>query len=370
MKKLLDLIMRSGVMRYFLNPSFKKISRVGPGKICIVLSEENMLGDLVIHNFIVQQLGLHGYSVYYGVTGAFYRRYKVFFEGHCLARKVFVLPEGRLQRIRFVRAVRKERISAVIIDEYPMMGAFYFYAAGIPVIIGPARQKSVFHSREYMLDKLALHYTAIVGALLDLLGYPPKEKVQHVISPYFPYRKMDIGSLERHGDSSLAIHMGGGNYWNRKWPREKFIEICRLFLKHYNGRLFLVGGEDEFDANEEVRRELIKDCPADERVLNFCGPDLNKTANVIDASEVFIGNDSAPMHVAIALNKKVMGIFGPSAIPVVNPSQYDKRNITIRSNLECVPCLSNQCRLPDENKLSCLTQLPSLLVWDELQRII
>jgi ADP-heptose:LPS heptosyltransferase len=76
------------------------------------------------------------------------------------------------------------------------------------------------------------------------------------------------------------------------------------------------------------------------------------------------------MHIAIALNKKVMGIFGPSAIPVVNPTQYDQRNITIRSDMECIPCNNIQCKLPDDKKLSCLTGISTRMVWEQLQKVI
>jgi len=370
MKKLFHLILRSPVVKAAINPSFGKVKEVRSGKICIVLSEENMLGDLVIHNFIVQQLTLYGYSVAFCVSTPFYRRFRFFFEEHCMAVKVFVLPEKGRDLARFAGSIRKEGIKAVILDECPQVDAVFFYRAGVPVIIGPSEKRSPFYSREYRLNKLELHYTGISGALLQLLEDSSEKKGQHVISPYFPYRDIPIGEFGDRKDAGLAVHMGGGNYWNRKWPQERYIEICRLFLRHYEGKLFLIGGQDEYQANEEIRHILVETEDATGRVINCCGSDLHRTASVIAASKAFIGNDSAPMHIAVALNKRVMGIFGPSAISVVNPTQYDQRNITIRSYMECVPCNNAQCRLPDDKKLSCLTSLSTDMVWEHLQRVI
>lgn len=370
MKKIFHLIIKSRIVKNIVNPSYNKIGAVSTGSICIILSEENMLGDLVIHNFIVQQLQFHGYSVSYGMSDSFFSRFRFFFENHSMADHLFVLPESKRKWGRFIKDIRKAGINAVILDEYPLVDPVFFYLAGVPVLIGPSQNKSNFYTREYRLEKMYLHYTDIVEPLLNLLANGQVERKQHVISPFFPFEKMDIKELHTGHEVSLSVHIGGGSYWNRKWPKERYLEIGRLFLQHYEGKLLLIGGEDEHAANEEIRKDLIETCNAAGRVINFCGVDLHTTASVISSSKVFIGNDSGPMHIAVALNKRVIGIFGPSAIHVVNPTKYDQRNITIHSDLECVPCNNNHCMLPEGSKFSCLTGLSSSMVWEKLQSVI
>lgn len=368
MKKLIRFILNTRVVRMLLTPGYRKPGGVSGKKLCIVLSDENMLGDLVLHNFIVQQLALYGYTVSYAMNEAFHKRFSFFFGQHCLAARLFVYPGDKRRRSRFTASIREEDIDTVILDECPLVGGRPFYSAGVPVIIGPRTVSSVYYSKEYRLDKLNMHYTQIIGALLDLLGHPREEK-PHAISPFFPYEPIETDALEEITGDSLAIHLGGGGYWDRRWPQERFIDLCRLFLSKYEGDVLLVGGQEEYDRNERVREILVSEGKTAGRVLNLCGGDLHWLASVLSRSKVFLGNDSAPMNVAVALNKRVVGIFGPSPFQVFNPTRYDPMNITIHSELACVPCNSNHCRLDDEHKLSCLTGLPTVLVWEKLQSI-
>jgi ADP-heptose:LPS heptosyltransferase len=168
----------------------------------------------------------------------------------------------------------------------------------------------------------------------------------------------------------LSIHIGGGTYWRRWWPEEKYLKICQLFLQHYDGKIFLVGGKDEYQNNERIKNILQQEYRAEERVLNVCGADLNTTANILSISDVFLGNDSGPMHLATAVNTRVIAIFGPSPSYRVNPAAHDERNITISSSLDCAPCDDAKCRLPADKQYSCLTGLPAKMVWEKLRNVL
>ena len=129
-------------------------------------------------------------------------------------------------------------------------------------------------------------------------------------------------------------------------------------------------GSEEYDENETLRQALLNEGNDETRIVNFCGSDINIMANVLAAADVFVGNDSAPMHIATALNTRVIAIFGPSPIANVNPTAHDRRNITVHAALECVPCGSRTCRLASEKQFSCLTELPVPLVWQKLKEVL
>lgn len=368
MTTVLFYLLRSKLVRRLVNPGFGRVTRVSNGAVCLVLSQANRLGDLVIHNFLIQQLETWGYSVRLAVSASFYRQHAVFFREHCLARRVLVLPgSGRGKGWpAFIRQVRKEHIRCVIVDQYPMVNPLAFYLAGVPVILGLEGTNTRFCSGEYRLDKANTHYTQLVNSILHLLEPGIKRTHQHAVRPFFPFRPVALPALGRPGGRLLAVHMGGSAHWNRKWPLEKFVLLCQLYLDHYDGQIVLVGGKEEHATCESVKAILETHSGGGGRVINCCGCDLNTTAAILARCDLFLGNDSGPMHIANALNKRVIAIYGPSAYHAVNPRDYDGRNITVRLDLECIPCLDRECRLPEGRKLSCLRDIEVETLWKQL----
>ena len=358
-------ILKSKPLQKVLNPGYNKVTKVEEGNICIILSVTNKLGDLIIHNFLVQQMALYGYSMSYAISEPFHATFRNFFDNHCMAEKKWVLPNNIFQWPRFIIALRNAKIKAVIVDEYPQISSVFFYLAGVPVILNPQGTKLAFHSQEYKIEKLKLHYTELVFVLVNLLSKTHAFKT-HRIAPYFPFRRVHVKALAEGGDSSLTLHIGGGNYWNRRWPMEKYVEMGKRFLENYDDKIYLVGGREEYEANEQIK-EALKKYSSQGRVVNFCGVDLHTTATIISATGLFIGNDSGLLHMAVGLNRRVIGIYGPSPIQVVNPTRYDKRNGTVHASLDCVPCLQRECKLPDAQKFSCLTEISVDNVWKQVQ---
>ena len=355
-----------------MNPYYKKVSKVERGRICLVLSANNKLGDLVIHNFVSQQLELNNYSVTYGLSKSFFDRYNNFFQDHSIVNDFFVLPANKWQWLPFIVRLRKEKITAVILDERALMGPFFFYLAGVPVIITPKRTRNVFSTQEYSLDKLSEHYTSYFASLLNLLRKDVTGKKEHVVAPFFPFKQQDTDGVRTGKGVVLSVHLGGGNYWHRRWPADRYLALCKLFLQHYNGRVLLVGGKEEYAENEELKNALAEECNAYGKIINFCGSDLNTMANVISSSNVFVGNDSGPLHIANALNTRVIGIYGPSPIAVFNPTTYDCRNATIHADMDCIGCnnFNNICKLAEGKKFSCLTEVTAESVWKKLRAML
>jgi ADP-heptose:LPS heptosyltransferase len=367
-RALAGVILWEPVRRLF-NPNYKKVANVEGGTVCIVLSNRNRLGDLVIHNFLVQQLRRYGYSVAYGMTSRFYRKNKSFFENHSETNNFVILPQAKREWVKFVFAISKKRFNAVIFDTGPLVSPAFFYLAGVPAMIVPEEEHTLFYTKKYFADKANDHYTQMAGLLLEALG-PRDTQYSHTVLPFFKFRKTSLLQAEAGKGCRLAVHMGGDNSWNRKWPEEKFLTICTLFLQKYDGALFLVGGAEERAANENVKAQLIERCNATGRVFNCCGDDLNTTANVLFAADVCLGNDSGPMHIANALNKPVLVIFGPSPAEVLNPATYNGNSMSVQSDLPCAPCKSTSCSLPDDKQYSCLKDLPVAGVWHKLQLLM
>ena len=71
-------------------------------------------------------------------------------------------------------------------------------------------------------------------------------------------------------------------------------------------------------------------------------------------SELLVTNDTGPMHVAAALGKPVVALFGPTTPRRTGP--YRQLEHVLQLSLPCVPCLKSRCRYA--KPLECLRALP------------
>lgn len=362
MKKLVYSILKSRIIRAILNPRYKRISSVTKGKILISTCDRNRLGDFIMNNHALLRLQKF-YSMTHCCTASFFNAHKAFFKNHCLVDDFLILPDNKWRRILFLFKLRRFKADAVLVDYHPVIDDIYFYLAGIPVICA-VKNSSDFATHEFDFEKFGTHYARLGACILDLLS---GRKEETDFSPFFKFRKAPVERWKDMEGLFLSMHIGGAKYWMRRWPMEKYLDLGALYLEHYEGQLLLVGGKDEWEENETFLHALEGRCNARGRITNFCGADLNTTANILAASHVFVGNDSGPMQMANAVNTRVVAIFGPSLLANLNPAIHNKKNIPVYSSLDCVPCGKHDCRLPADRQFSCLTDLAVSVVWEKLR---
>lgn len=123
----------------------------------------------------------------------------------------------------------------------------------------------------------------------------------------------------------------GGNYFTKRFPSNKIVNIAHQI----NLPLVLVGGKDCLQEAENI-------CKEDSSIMNFCGKtDVETSARIINSAELVISNDTGMMHLATALKKKIISIWG-NTIPEFGMYPYlpsKIQNVVIQArNVECRPC--------------------------------
>jgi ADP-heptose:LPS heptosyltransferase len=136
-------------------------------------------------------------------------------------------------------------------------------------------------------------------------------------------------------DVVVAIHPGGEGFQRRKqWSTDRFAEVARGLMARYQAKIVLVGGPTDKPLAEAIAAQLPI-APLDATGLTT----LKQTAALIEASTLFIGNDSCPLHMAGAVGTAAIGIFGPSNIQQFHPvGQPGFRFIAAHRDLPCSPC--------------------------------
>jgi ADP-heptose:LPS heptosyltransferase len=130
----------------------------------------------------------------------------------------------------------------------------------------------------------------------------------------------------RQGFVAYAI---GGQHETKKLPAVRMIELC----KKINKPIVLLGGKEDFESGERLKRQL------EELIFNTCGKlNLNQSASLIKKSSCVFSHDTGLMHIAAALKKEVYSIWG-NTIPAFGMYPYRTKFHTLEnSEINCRPC--------------------------------
>jgi lipopolysaccharide heptosyltransferase II len=137
---------------------------------------------------------------------------------------------------------------------------------------------------------------------------------------------------------SLIALLPGARWPNKRWPVEFFAQTVNRLCEANKNTLFAVLGV----AADGPLAELISRQHSD-RCLNLTGKtSLSEMIEWLRRADLVISNDTGPMHVAAALNRPVLAIYGPSDPLYTGPHQQAS-NVLQAKHLPCVPCMKQTC---------------------------
>jgi heptosyltransferase I len=127
----------------------------------------------------------------------------------------------------------------------------------------------------------------------------------------------------------LAV-LAPGTIWETKaWRSDGFGEVARYFLQK-GFAVTLIGSRRE----RAVCTEVAKLAPG---TVNLAGETtLSELAALIRRSTISVTNDSGPMHLAVAVDRPVVSIFGPTDALWIGP--YGRGDAVLQAQLSCSPC--------------------------------
>jgi ADP-heptose:LPS heptosyltransferase len=151
----------------------------------------------------------------------------------------------------------------------------------------------------------------------------------------------------------------------RRWPAEYFIELIQE-IRVLNPEMFLVLIGNKQEAN--YVKEIVKYFQEDNRVIDTSGKlKLDELIAVMNHATGVITNDTGPLHLALALRKKTIGLFGPCA-----PNQYGQMQtcIPVYTNVYCSPCVHEFIKPPCAGDNQCMKRMKVSLVLNALKQLL
>jgi ADP-heptose:LPS heptosyltransferase len=158
--------------------------------------------------------------------------------------------------------------------------------------------------------------------------------------------------------SAIGLNTGSGTRFETKqWPPRHFSRLIGLLGSKLEADLFLLGGPKEKALNrslEQKARCKVFNTGNENSLLEFAG--------FISLMDVVVSSDSLAMHLAVALGKKVVALFGSTCPQEI--TLYG-RGTKIFAGVPCSPCYKSTCL-----EMTCMKAITPEQVFREIQKIL
>jgi heptosyltransferase-2 len=164
-------------------------------------------------------------------------------------------------------------------------------------------------------------------------------------------------SLSVDTNKPIIILGPGASYGPAKrWPASFFSHVATELHRNYDAEILIIGSR----ADTEIAAAIA--APMSKKPIDLTGKTtLAQLAGSMSLSDLFITNDSGPMHLANALKVPVVAIFGPTDPRITGP--YQSPSKVLKGQVPCWPCSYREC--PFEHQ--CMTQISPERVFEECQ---
>ncbi|MBN1574381.1 MAG: lipopolysaccharide heptosyltransferase II [Deltaproteobacteria bacterium] len=255
---------------------------------------------------------------------------------------------GILGEIDLIRAVRAKRYDLGIAFPRSLHSALLLFAGGIKERVGYAAdlRSPLLTKRVTRTEEIRnVHQMEYYRNLVSVLGDPGPSAIPSLVLGD-EERKRGTDLLKKYGLSRggaegplIGINPGAAYGIAKMWYPERFAEAADSLVGEFGGRAVVFGGPGDVEAADAVVSSMKT------QQISLAGrTTVKELISVISFMDVFITNDSGPMHIAAALDVPIVAIFGSTNHVTTAPMVKEGRaKIVRRDDVECSPCLKRVC---------------------------
>ena len=234
--------------------------------------------------------------------------------------------------MEFIYQLRARRFDLVLDLQGLFRSGFLAFSSGAPTRIGFANAREfgwMFYTDRVAIRDQEMHAVDRNYLFARSLGFddvPVEFKL-----PVTDAARVRARQMLSHSDSAYALIAPGTRWETKQWSAAGFAEVARRLANEQGLRIVLIGMPDE----RTIADDVASRCGVD--VINLAGEtQLDTLIALVDGAAVCVMHDSGPMHLATALGKPMVALYGPTNPQRTGP--YRRDDAILRLPLDCSPC--------------------------------
>jgi len=180
------------------------------------------------------------------------------------------------------------------------------------------------------------------------------------ISEHNKKRARDFFKKHKIPENTLAIGLNTGagvKFETKQWPAVNYLRLIDYLSENLSAKVFLLGGKRETELNRfiaENTKHKVYNTGNDNSLLEFAG--------FLSLMDIIVTSDTLGMHLAIALERKVVALFGSTCPQEID--LYD-RGVKLYARVDCSPCYKQTC-----DDMKCMEEITPEQVYEEIKKLV
>lgn len=299
-----------------LLPRFKKPSDPKIFKNILVVSNSG-LGDTILSTPAIISLRESFPDV--SITFMVNKKMYLLFKGFEYADDFVLYSSGFFAQVGMVRQLRKKKIDTV----------FLFHSNGpedifFSILSGAKNILKMTDNTNHEFGDIFLNQPNTIvqhdiEKKLDLVRlFDPNSVSKSMRIPeHFYHTQAGFNRVE--GEVYLGLQMGAQDVY-KMWPVENFIELVKLLEQRYANINFVLLGATAYE--QDLASQFVAGLNHPDNVVNLCGTSpIQDLPGIVNNLDLLVTNDTGTLHLAVALQKKTVSLFGPTNSKIFGPYQ-------------------------------------------------
>lgn len=313
----------------------------------ILIVRTDRIGDVLLSTPVIKAVREACPNAHIAMVVSPYARDIV--EGNPNLNEVIVYDKAGAQKswldsAKFSLALRKKHFDLAIILHPTNRVHLVTFFAGIPVRAGYNYKmgflltRKLKHSKHTGREHEVDYCLDVVRALgIDTSDKPLYMPIKEESDDYVQKLLKENGVAKE--DKLAAIHPAA-SCPSKIWPADRFAKVADALVEKYGFKIVIIAAEKDKEIVRRVKNSMRH--PA----IDLSGKTtVSQLASLLKRCEIFISNDSGPVHISSAVGTPVIAIFGrnQAGLSPLRWGPVGKKDKFLHKEVGCVVCLAHNC---------------------------
>ena len=259
---------------------------------------------------------------------------------------------GFSKRLNLVRELKQRKYTKTYILTNSFKSSIIPWLAGIPERIGYSTElRHLLLTKRFKYKK---HERTMVERYLHLVNKKYNSRIRPRLKIDTSQKNKIKSKFNIQNEKNIMLCPDAEFGSSKKWPIEHWISLAKTFQENGFNVYFL--GKDE-----SISSSIIDNINSDSVVSLIGTTSLLDVIYILSLADLTISNDSGLMHIAGAVDSKIIAIYGSSSPFYTPPLISEDFGEVVYKELSCSPCFKKECPL---SHLNCLRSITSKEIYD------